>query len=233
MNVFTRIRLFFSAKVHSYMDEVEDPRQTLALGYTKQKELLRKITLGLVDVATSRRQLEAQMKKTGDRIPKLEEQARRALESGREDLARLVLQRKQTCVAEVARLEVQLAEVAEDERKLTESRTQFSQNLEQFRTRREAMSAQYTAAEAQVRIHESLSSVSNESAEIGAALERSEEKIERMKARAGALDSLLENGALNPLAGADPIERELDELAAQQAVDAELESMLAELIPEE
>lgn len=229
MNIFTRIRIFFSSKTNAALDRVEDPRDTLNYGYARQRELQQKVKQGLIEVATSRRQLEAQAEKLKARVPQLEEQAQRALASGREDLARMALQRKQTCLAELSRLETQLAEVAEEERKLTLAEQQFAQRLDRFRTRRSALSAQYTAAEAQVRIHEALGSVSDESAELGMALERAEEKITRMQARASALDALIDNGSLTPLGGEDTVERELQELAATKAVEEELAALKSQL----
>jgi phage shock protein A len=229
MNIFTRIRIFFSSKTNAALDRIEDPRDTLNYGYARQRELGQKIKRGLIEVATSRRQLEAQARKLSDRVPQLEEQAQRALASDREDLARMAFQRKQTCLAELARLEIQLAEVAKEERKLTLAEGQFAQRLDAFHTRRSALSAQYTAAEAQVRIHEALGSVSDESAELGMALERAEDKITRMQARASALDALIEEGSLTPLGGEDPLERELGELAASKAVEDELAALKANM----
>jgi phage shock protein A len=225
MNIFTRIRTIISAKTNAALNAVEDPRDAMAYGYARQRELLRKVKLGLIEVATSRRQLDAQAKKLRERVPELETQAKRALESGREDLARMALQRKQTSLTELARLEKQLEEVTEEERKLTLAEQQFAQRVDTFRTRREAMSAQYTAAEAQVRISEALGSVSGEAAELGMALERAEENIIRMQARASALDALIENGSLTPIGGDDTVERELQELSASRAVEDELAAM--------
>lgn len=229
MNIFTRIRVFFSAKSNTVLDRIEDPRDTLEYGYARQRELGWKIKSGLIEVVTARRQLEAQISKLNDRLPHLEKQAQQALASDREDLARMALQRKQSCLAELSRLEAQFAEVLTEERKLTLAERQFAQRLDVLRTRRSAFSAQYTAAEAQVRIHEALSSVSDESAELGSALERAEDRITRMQARASALDTLIENGSLNPPAGEDPIQRELDALAASKAVEDELADLKRQL----
>jgi len=233
MNIFTRIRILFNSKTNAALDRIEDPRDTLNYSYARQRELQQKVKQGLIEVATSRRQLETQAKKMNDRVPHLEEQAQRALASDREDLARMALQRKQTCLAELARLETQLAEVAEEERKLTLAEQQFAQRLETFRTRRSALSAQYTAAEAQVRIHEALGSVSDESAELGMALERAEEKITRMQARASALDALIDCGSLTPLGGEDTVESELQELTASKALEEELAALKSELNAED
>ncbi len=228
MNLLTQIQMFFKVKTSAALDRWEDPRQTLAYTYERQQEMLRRVKQGLIDVATSRKHIEFQAKKLRERIPLLDEQAKRALAAGREDLARIALQRKQTCLTELARLEQQAAEVTAEERKLTEAEKQFALRLDAFRTRRDSLSARYTAAEAQVKIIETLSGVSNESASLGSALEHAEEKIERMQARASAIDALIENGALVSPEGDDPIERELRDLAASQAVEEELAALKAQ-----
>ncbi len=231
MSIITQIQMFFRVKTNAALDQMEDPRQTLEYAYTRQSEMLRKVKQGLIEVATARRQIEFQVKKLRERLPQLDDQAARALAAGREDLARLALQRKQTCLAELTQLEQQANETAAEERKLTTAEQQFALRVEAFRTRRDSLAARYTAAEAQIGINESLSGVSNESSSLGEAIERAESKIERMQARASAIDALIENGALTPPGGGDPIERELNQLAASQAVEQDLAALKAKLKP--
>lgn len=80
MGLWTRFKLIFATKASSAMDRAEDPRQVLDYAYTQQQQLLVKLRQGLVEVATSKQQLERQSKKLGTRVPQLDDQARRALE---------------------------------------------------------------------------------------------------------------------------------------------------------
>ena len=185
MGLWSRILLFFKIKTGAALDRAEDPRQTVDYAYGQQQALLRKVKQGLIEVATSKRQLEQQAQKLRDRVPHIEDQARRALGAGREDLARMALQRKQTAISELEGLDRQIAEVDEEERKLMLAEQQLSAHIEQFRTHRAALSARYTAAEAKVRINEALTGVSEEFAELGMAVGRAEEKVERMQVRSG------------------------------------------------
>src|SRR5207248_695959 len=57
--------------------------------------------------------------------------------------------------------------------------------------------ARYNAAEAQVRINEAVTGVSQEFADLTAALARAEEKTEDMQARASAIDRLVQEGILD------------------------------------
>jgi phage shock protein A len=82
-----------------------------------------------------------------------------------------------------------------------------------------------------VQVNEALSGVGDEFAELGMALGRAEEKIERMQARASAIDSLIDSGSFAlPGGGGDLVERELRELAAGQAVEDELIALKAQVI---
>jgi phage shock protein A len=230
MSLWSRIRMLFRVKTSATLDKMEDPRQVLDYAYSEQQELLRKVRAGLVDVATSKRQLEMELDKLHKGLPRAEDMAREALKNEREDLARLALQRKQTAVAEIGSLETQLEEVAEEENRLAVAEQQLSAKVEEFRTTRHASIARYEAAEAQVKVSEALTGVSGELADLSMALGRAEEKTRRMQARASALGSLMEVGSFTlPNSGGDALERELKELSAAKAVDDELEAMRQEL----
>jgi phage shock protein A len=225
MGLYARVRLLLRIRTHAALDAAEDPRQVLDYAYGQQQELLRKVRSGLVDVATARHQLEQEVEKLRLRMPLVEEQARRAVAAGRDDLARIALERKQTALAEAATLQGQLAEVGEEERTLGRAQQQLAARIEEFRTRRATMSARYAAAEARVRVSEALTGVSGELADLSMAVGRAEEKTAGLQARARALDALIDLGALSPPLGGDALEQELRRLEASQAVEAELAAL--------
>ena len=233
MGLFSRLSMIFKAKANAVLDRAEDPRELVDYAYVQQQELLRKSKQGLVEVATSKVRLEKEASKLRAQVPRIEEQAGRALSIGREDLARVALKRKQTLLAELEQLEQQTVAVAVDERRLTQSEQHLAARVEDFRVRRDSISARYTAAQAQVSVTEALSGVSGEFADLGMALGRAVEKTERMQARAEAIGGLLETGNLAlPGHGTDPVQRALMETTADQQVDKELEALRVRLDPE-
>ena len=229
MGLWARIRLLFATKASSAMDRAEDPRQVLDYAYNQQQQLLLKLKQGLVDVATSKTRLELQAKKLTARIPELDEQAKRAIALKRDDLARMALERKRTALAELEGLQVQVAEVTADERRLASQEQQLAARIDEFRTHREVVSARYSAAEAEVRVKEALSGVSGDLAELGMAVGRAEEKTERMQARAKAIDSLVDIGALPSAGGGDYLETQLRQLSAGDEIDQELAKLKAQV----
>ncbi|MDD3893917.1 MAG: PspA/IM30 family protein, partial [Syntrophomonadaceae bacterium] len=89
---------------------------------------------------------------------------------------------------------------------------------------------QYSAAEAQVKIGEATTGISEEMADVGLALDRAQEKTENMKARAAAIDELTAQGLLDdPLESKDHVQRELDKYSAEQNVQTELERLKKEM----
>jgi phage shock protein A len=223
MGFLSRIKLWLKIKTSSALEREEDPRQVMDYAYSQQQEFLRTVKQGLIEVATAKQQLQQQVDRQRAQIPKLEVQANQALTADREDFARIVLHRKQTALAELDGLEGQLAEVTEEEQRLAAAQQQIAARIAEFRTHREVVSARYTAAEAQVRINQSLTGVSGELGELSLALGRAEEKTQQMLARASALQTLIDGGVLEtPFASGDLVEKELFKLRADNAVEEEL-----------
>ena len=230
VGLWARIRLLFQSKANAALDRAEDPRELVEYAYGQQQELLRKTKRGLIEVATSKVRLERQAQKLRAQVPHIDDQARRALGIGREDLARVALERKQSVVAEAEQLDQQVTEVALDEQRLTRTEQELAAKIEQFRVRRDSIGARYSAAQAQVRVTEALSGVSGEFADLGMALGRAVEKTDRMQARASAMGSLMEAGSLAlPEHATDPVESELYQVRIEQTVDDELDDLKAEM----
>ncbi|HNV10040.1 MAG TPA: PspA/IM30 family protein [Propionibacteriaceae bacterium] len=229
--IFERISLIFRAKADKALDRVEDPRQTLDYSYQRQLDLLQKVRRGVADVATSRKRVELQANQLSGEMDKLTLSAQRALEAGREDLAREALTRKSGLQQQMVDLQAQHAQLQGEEEKLVRASTRLQAKVDAFRTRKETIKATYSAAEAQTRINEAFTGISEEMGDVGLAIQRAEDKTQQMQARAGAIDELLASGVLDDPTGTykDDITRELDALASTSAVENELESLKSQL----
>jgi phage shock protein A len=231
MGVMKRVQLVFRAKANKALDKMEDPRETLDYSYQTQLELLQKVRRGVADVATSRKRIELQVNQLQQSSDKLDRQARDALGGGREDLAREALTRKSGVQSQLADLQTQYSSLQAEEEKLTNASQRLQAKVDAFRTRKETIKATYTAAEAQTRINEAFTGISEEMGDVGMAIQRAEDKTEQMKARAGAIDELMASGALEDVVSGprDDIQAELDRIGATTGVDSELERMKLEL----
>ena len=229
MSLFNRMETVLKAKMNKIVNRMEDPRETLDYSYEKQLEMLQGVKRGVADVATSKKRLQLQRSKLMQSIDKLAGQARAAIKSDREDLARLALERKGALEIQVQGLDQQIADLGKEQDKLVAAEKRLSTKVEVFRTKKETIKAQYTAAEAQVNISESVSGIREEMADVGLAVERAENKTEDMKARASALDELIDTGTLDDITSSgDDIDRELAKISAESNVETELAKLRQE-----
>ena len=211
------------------IDKYEDPRQALDYSYTKQIELLNKLRRDMAEVVTAKRRLEMQKAKLWDNIRTLDEQARRSIDAEREDLAKLALERKNANLMQLQGLEKQIAEMLTEQEKLEQTEKRLATKVEEFKSKKEVIKAQYSAAEAQVRIKENVTGISEEMTDIGMALNKAEEKTEKMKAKSGALDEMMNSGVLTDYTSSkDTIEKELEQITLKGSVDEELAKLKAE-----
>lgn len=230
MGMWQRISLIFRSKANKALDRAEDPRETLDYSYQRQLELLSKVRRGVADVATSRKRVELQINQLEQQSTKLQDQAQKAITMGREDLAREALTRKSGLTTQINDLRTQHAQLQGEEEKLTLAQQRLQAKVESFRTRKETIKATYTAAEAQTRINEAMSGIGDEMGDVGAAIQRAEDKTAQMQARAGAIDELIASGALDDVSAVgsgDDIARELDAMSSQADVEAELAALKA------
>jgi phage shock protein A len=224
-----RISTVIKQKANIIIDKYEDPREALDYSYTKQIELLNKLRRDIAEVVTAKRRLEMQKAKLWDNIRTLDEQARRAIDAEREDLAKLALERKNANLLQLQGLDRQIAEMLSEQEKLEQTEKRLSTKVEEFKSKKEVIKAQYSAAEAQVRIKENVTGISEEMTDIGMALNKAEEKTEKMKAKSGALDEMISSGVLTDYTtGKDNIEKELEQITLKGSVDEELAKLKAE-----
>jgi phage shock protein A len=225
-----RVKGIFQAKANKVLDKAEDPRDTLDLSYEKQLQQLQKIRRSVADVATARKRIELQAQGLQKQADKLQGQAKAALQQNNEDLAREALSRRAALGEQLAELKTQHDQITEQEQKLVDTSQQLQSRVEQFRTKKETLKASYTAAEAQTKVGEAVSGISDSMGSSAATMQRAQDKISGMQARAGAIDELLASGALNDLSTpVDDIQKELDKVTATSQVDNELAAMKAEL----
>jgi phage shock protein A len=224
-----RISTVIKQKANVIINKYEDPREALDYSYTKQIQLLNKLRRDIAEVVTAKRRLEMQKAKLWDNIRTLDEQARRSIDAEREDLAKLALERKNANLLQLQGLDKQIGEMLAEQEKLEQTEKRLSTKVEEFKSKKEVIKAQYSAAEAHVRIKENVTGISEEMTDIGMALNKAEEKTEKMKAKSGALDEMINSGVLTDYTTSkDSIEKELEQVTLKGSVEEELAKLKAE-----
>ena len=160
MTLFQRAHDIVQAKANKALDAAEKPDEMLDLSYEKMLEQITQVRRGLVDIAASRKQIELQEQQLQHSVDHLQDQAKAALAQGREDLAKEALARKATAQQQIDEMEPQHEQLVEEEQKLDQTLDALQKRVNDFRTQKEALKAQYTAAQAVSTVDESAAGIS-------------------------------------------------------------------------
>ena len=229
MGIVDRIRDAIKIGASAALAPAPDPRITHLTPHQKQWALRNQVAKAIENVTAAKQRLRAAADAVREKLPVLEDRARTELKAGRETMARLALQRRHVAELELQTLDRQLAEVENEEMTLAMIEQRLSAQIEAFTARQEVIKARFSAAEAQVRINEAVTGVSQDFAELSASLQQAEERTESLQARATAIDRLVQDGDLVAIS---PTAESLDLRQGQATDDEEVERQLSALAKE-
>jgi hypothetical protein len=146
MSLFQRAHDIVAAKANKAIDNAEKPDEMLDYSYNQMLEQITRVRRGLVDIAASRKRIELQETQLQHSVDHLQDQAKAALAQGREDLAREALSRKSAAQGQIDGMEEQHQQLAEEQEKLERALVQLQEKVNHFRSQKEVLKAQYTAA---------------------------------------------------------------------------------------
>lgn len=226
MSMFHRMNLVFQEKANAALDKAEDPAQALDLSYQKMLEQLQKVRRSIADVLTGEKRLELQRDSLQQQFDKLQQQARTALQSGQEDIARTALSRAQVIKGQVDGLGPQIAQLKQQEQQLEVTGEKLRARIEAFRAQKETLKAQAGAAKASTQAMEGVTGLSEQMADVTLLMDRAQDKVARLQARAAAVGELADTGALDTLSlSGDDIDARLAGATLGSDVDAQLAAM--------
>jgi phage shock protein A len=223
MSIFGRVADIFQAKTHKLLTALEDPNETLDLSYEKMITGLQETKRHLADVVAQQKSLERQIQVVDTEIATAVSDARNAVNAGRDDLARASLVHKQDALQKREVMNQALNALTPQVDKLITYERRLADRIEQFRTQKEVMKTTYTAAQAQVKVTQSLTGIGDSMSGVGDAMRRAEDKVSAMRDKADAMDGLIQSGVLSdPMDGRTSVQHELAALRVTSAVEDEL-----------
>ena len=224
MSIFARISAIFQSRTNAMVDHFEDPKASLDYSLTKLEENRAQIIHSLIEVSAARNRLEAQHTQLAAAIQKSDEQAQMAVSAGRDDLARLALERKQEALVRQASLEANISSLEQQAETLRQSQAALDTKIAFFTSKKEELKAIYDSSRAQLQVREALSGVSTDLNDVGNTIRRAEARIREMQSRADAIEGLVSEGVLTDVLepGVDDIDRQLLLVSRRQAVEDEL-----------
>ena len=230
MSLFEHLKFVGGMKAENALQKAEDPAQVFNYSYTKQLEQLQQLRQSLVVIVQNEKHIEMLDAQVEAQANRLQDQSLQAMQQGREDLARLALQRKEALLTQVAGYKAQLEQLAAQHQKIELLVQQVEQRVSTFGTQKEMVEAQYQAAQAAVHVGEVATGISKESTEMNLAMQRAQDKVLQMQSRATAIDALLDSGTLSDqglLTGgnATDLDHQLAKITSEHNVEEELAAM--------
>ena len=221
-----RLKAWFSRR----LDRVEDPVEILDYSYQRQTEQLYAMRRDVAELVTAKQRVMHQRERRLDQFRRLDTGARKALELGREDLARQALERRQLVGQELAGLDQLVADLERQQAQMVARVGDYRSRVRRFGADKELVKAQYVAARAQLAIADAAAGLSSQLHEIGSKIDRTMHRVEDMNLRADVLAELEASGTLAPLGtGEDDIDRQLREMSYGGSIDAQLARIKLEL----
>jgi phage shock protein A len=214
-------------------EKIEDPSYTLERAYSQQLQALEETRRGRLEVETIGARLDLEVRQLGDGVAACDDQARRALLAGRDDLARISLGRREELREQQVRTQTERDRLDEERRGLHQQETDLAGAVQAFRSRKEVLKAQYGATRARLRVGEALTGYSRTVTTVGDDVRRFEDRLLTLQARARALETV----AIGPVAGSmiapASVERELTIISVSPRIDEEVDRLRGELgLPE-
>lgn len=230
MSLFKHASEIVQARINHFLDNVEDPAETLDLSYEKMMSNLQDTKRHLADVATEKLSLEHQIADTQKAVDQAEADARTALQANREDLAKAELAQKQAALSKLQSLQDAHDKIAAQVAKLSDFESKLQDKIESFRTQKEVMKGELAAAQAEIQAENSLSGLGRGMNDAGEAMQRVQDRVSQSQSKAEAMESLMDSGAIDdPLDHRSHTDKEMAQLRAQSGVDDDLARLKAEM----
>ena len=181
MGIFQKLSTLLKSNINDLIARAENPEKMLNQIILDMRDQLakakREVAAAIADERKLRAQLDDEVKQTRD----WEHRAMLAVKEGRDDLAKQALMRQQEHAQRASALDQTWTAQAQETEKLKASLRQLNDKIEEAKRKRNLLIAKQKRAQAQRRIHETMSGLSDTSA--FEAFNRMAEKIEESERR--------------------------------------------------
>ncbi|MGA8015733.1 MAG: PspA/IM30 family protein [Candidatus Dormiibacterota bacterium] len=228
MSVFRRFKNVVQQKSNAALDRMEDPSQAIDLSYQQLLEQQQKLRAALVEATTGQKRLQNQAKQMDDRIAKLNDAARQAVNAGKEDLATQALTQAEVMTQQRQGLDPQIESITAQVQRLEQSLQKYQAKVQAFATQRESLKASYEAGKAVSAAGDTLAGIGEHTSDAAMMMQRAQDKIAHTQAHADAVDALLDSGTLDtPLltGGSTTLEDQITATVVDSSVQAKLAAL--------
>lgn len=219
MGIFSRMSDIINANINAMLDKAEDPQKMIRL-------IIQEMEDTLVEVRSSSVRVLAERKAAGRRLEQLEAEARAwegkarlAIGKGRDDLARAALQEKHEIEDEVDAVGRELAATDEHIERLNDEIAKLQAKLNDAKAKKKALFIRSQTVESRIKVRRQVNRDALDGA--FARFEHFERRMDNLESQLDAMDLGRE--------AAPSLAAEIDALAEDEKISAELERLKSEL----
>ncbi|NIP78152.1 MAG: PspA/IM30 family protein [Gemmatimonadetes bacterium] len=221
MGIFQKLSLLLRSNINDAIARAENPEKVLNQLIADMREQLSKAKQEVAVAIADEQKLRSQVEEEHRQAQEWEKRAMLAVKEERDDLAKQALVRQQEHGERAATLEETWRKQAEETEKVKASLRELNDKIEEAKRKKNLLVAKQKRAQAQRRIHETMSGLSDRSA--FEAFERVADKIEESERKALASAEVTE-----ALTG-DTLETEFKQLEGGDDVEARLAALKREM----
>ncbi len=190
MGIFDRLGILLKSNINDLISRAEDPEKVLNQLITDMRTQLTKAKQEVASAIADEKKLHAQVEKEKQQADEWERKAMLAVEQNRDDLAKQALMRHSEHVQHAQQLHETWTRHKQETESLKGSLRSLNDKIEEAKRKKNLLIARQKRAEAQARIHRTMSSMSDKSA--FEHFERMASKIEETERKALAAAELSE-----------------------------------------
>lgn len=223
MSILGRFSDIISANVNAVIDRMEDPEKMIDQYLRDMMEDLAEVKQNTAGVMAEETRAKREVDQNEAEVQKYAELAKKALEAGNEDDARIFLSKKQEIESVGAGLATSYASAHENAVKMRQMHDKLAKDIETLRQRRAMIKGKMSVAKTQEKLNDVSENITRSESAMGS-FKRMEDKATRMLDEANAMAEL----------NSEPVDeaKALEEKYASQtsaAVEDELERMKKDL----
>ena len=219
MGILDRFSTIVKSNINALLDQAEDPAKMADQYLYDMTESLAEVKRETAGVMAQEAQTKAKVEANAAETARYAELAKKALQAGSEEDARVFIGKKQQLEASGQSLQEAYAAAHENAEKMRQMHDKLVSDIEELKRRRESIKAKVAVAKTQGKLNE-YSAASDKAASAMDAFSRMEEKADRMLAEENAMAQLNSSSA-------DPADALAEKYGA--ASDASVEDELARL----
>ena len=217
MGIFSRMSDIFKANINDLIDRSEDPQKLMDQMVREMTEQLQEAKIQVAKAIADEKRLHQQLKQNELQSQNWESKAMLALKKGDENLAKEALKQKKSYDGLVDSVKTQWEEQNGLSSKLKDNLRALETKIDEARRKKEILIARQKRAEAQKKIHDVMTGLSDKSA--FANFERMERKVMEIEAQADAAVEL----------EVQSLDDQFKALEAGSGVDDELAALTAKM----